>query len=446
MFKSNPHTPLLKRWFVFNIVGLLGIFVQFSTLAMLVSIFRLHYLAATFLAVEVTILHNFHWHERWTWADRRRKAQDTVFARMVRFHLTNGIISIIGNMVLMTLFVENFSIGYLPANGLSIAICSIFNFFAGDRIVYCSNRVQTKTGELHMCMKHGRKSSQALFLVAVFFFCHPQSMKSAELKPVTVKAWNAYVEETEQRIEREIKSNNRFLIADFQHEDKVIHEHKRLLSGEIVVKRMHSDNENLSVNLPGGKIHHWRGSIFIPGVDLDFVMSRVENPESEDMAQEDVLESRVMEYSPQGLKLFLKLQRSKIITVVYNTEHNILFGRHSEMKASSSSVATKIAEVEQTKGKVEREKPEGKDHGFLWRMNSYWRYKQLDGGVIVECESLTLSRKIPKLLDYMIRPIIKRIALESMERTLLSMRSRMEQDSDKTAFLKTTRNPVTGQN
>jgi hypothetical protein len=83
-----------------------------------------------------------------------------------------------------------------------------------------------------------------------------------------------------------------------------------------------------------------------------------------------------------------------------------------------------IAELERF-GNNEREKLEGHDRGFLWRMNSYWRYQQTDGGVIIECESMALSRSIPSLLASMIKPIINSVARESMERTLQSMRTRL---------------------
>jgi len=267
--------------------------------------------------------------------------------------------------------------------------------------------------------------------------CRIPVVEAAELKPETVEAWNVYVQTTEKRIEDELYSKNGFLIMDFQSKDKVLLERKQLASGDITIKEMEpTDNDGDKIKIPSGKIHHWRGGIFIPGVDLDFILSRVEDPKSADIGQEDVIESRVLERSPEGFKLFLKLQRSKIVTVVYNTEHRIRFKRHNQMKASSTSVATKIAEVERLDGNKELEKPEGDDHGFLWRMNSYWRYEQTKGGVIVECESLTLSRTIPKLLDYMISPIINRIARESLERTLESMRKRMLREAETAKSLK----------
>ncbi|MEJ2246149.1 MAG: GtrA family protein [Acidobacteriota bacterium] len=421
--KKSPSC--LKRWLVFNSVGAMGILVQIFTLTLLVSTCGLHYLPATFLAVEAAILHNFCWHERWTWADRQSNCRNSRLARLLYFHLANGVISLTGNLLLMSLFVEHLSMHYLTANGLCVAICSVVNFIAGDRFVFRSNQIQTDSADLDMHSRHRRYTAPVLVLFAGLLFCPIQPVLSAELKSETIEAWDNYIKVTEKRIERELMSDKGFLVMDFQDKDKVTHQRNKLLDGDIIIEAMESKNNGRKVKVPDGRIHHWRGGIFIPGVDLDFVFSGVEDPESEDMAQEDVLESRVLERSTGGLKLFLKLQRSKIVTVIYNTEHDIHFKRHSAFRASSSSVATKIAEVERLEANNEREKPEGNDHGFLWRMNSYWRYEQIQGGVIVECESVTLSRNVPVFLKIMISPMINRVAKESMERTLQSMRTRM---------------------
>lgn len=431
MLKRTQTLSILKRWLVFNSVGALGIVVQICTLAILVYGFGINYLPATLLAVEAAILHNFLWHEIWTWADRRKDCTHSTLTRLLCFQLANGTISLFGNLLLMGLFVELLSLHFLLANGLCIATCSILNFIAGDRIVYRSKRIKTNLRGWDIRPKNRCNAAQAFFLITFLFLCSAPTAEAAELKPETVKAWRSYVAVTEKRIEKELQSDKYFLNIDFQSKDDVTHERKCLREGKVTIKEMKSTgNESRETSVPGGLIHHWRGSIFITGVDLDFILSRVKNPESADMAQEDVLESRVLERFPDGLKLYLKLQRKKIVTVVYNTEHHIRFRHHGAKRASSSSVATKIAEVERLEGNMEREMPEGEDHGFLWRMNSYWRYEQTEGGVIVECESLTLSRTIPRPLGLMIRPIINRIARESLERTLESMRTRMKQASE----------------
>lgn len=123
------------RWLRFNFVGLLGIGVQLGVLTLLVSVAQLNYLLATALAVEAAVLHNFLWHERYTWRERTRGTPG-VPRRLLRFHLANGLISIGGNLLFMGLLAGALGLHYLPANLLSIAMCGILNFLAGDFLVF----------------------------------------------------------------------------------------------------------------------------------------------------------------------------------------------------------------------------------------------------------------------------------------------------------------------
>ena len=179
----------------------------------------------------------------------------------------------------------------------------------------------------------------------------------------------------------------------------------------------------------GGTINHWRGIVFIPDTALETILAGVRKPPSKEEQQKDVLESRILSETDDSLRLYLKLVRSKIITVTYNTEHFVTYRRHGDAKASSRSIATRIAELGKANTPAEKEKPEGNDSGFLWRLNSYWRYQQVKGGVLVECESLTLSRSVPRLLLPIAKPMIKRIARASMRRTLDKMRDRFHRST-----------------
>jgi putative flippase GtrA len=123
------------RWLRFNFVGLLGIGVQLGVLTLLVSVARLNYLFATVLAVESAVLHNFLWHERYTWRERTRGVPG-VARRLLRFHLANGLISIAGNLLFMRLLTGAAGLHFLPANLLSIAMCGILNFLVGDFLVF----------------------------------------------------------------------------------------------------------------------------------------------------------------------------------------------------------------------------------------------------------------------------------------------------------------------
>src|SRR5215831_11007610 len=131
--RALPMNDTLRTWLKFNTVGVFGIPVQLSTLALLKTSLGLHYLIATGVAVETAVLHNFVWHERWTWSDRTKASRSGVFARLVRFHISNGLITFFGNLFVMWLLVSRLRVGYLVANVLAMAACAIANFWASDR-------------------------------------------------------------------------------------------------------------------------------------------------------------------------------------------------------------------------------------------------------------------------------------------------------------------------
>ena len=126
----------LKRWLKFNFVGGIGIGVQFSALFLLKSLLNLDYMFATAFAVEAAVVHNFVWHEQFTWADRAQPSWRRSLARFGRFNLTAGAVSIVGNLSLMRVMVGVGHMNYLLANAIAIALCSIANFMVSDGWVF----------------------------------------------------------------------------------------------------------------------------------------------------------------------------------------------------------------------------------------------------------------------------------------------------------------------
>jgi len=126
----------IRRWLIFNAVGALGFLVQLAALRLLIETWGLGYLAATAIAVEAAVIHNFIWHEHWTWADRGNPGRAGAARRFLRFHLTNGAFSIAGNLVCMRIFMSTLPVNYLVANVLAIAVCSIVNYVLSDRLVF----------------------------------------------------------------------------------------------------------------------------------------------------------------------------------------------------------------------------------------------------------------------------------------------------------------------
>jgi putative flippase GtrA len=124
------------RWLRFNLVGGIGILLQLALLFLLKSVIHFNYLAATGLAVEATVVHNFLWHERYTWADRVQASWRKSMRRLLRFNLTNGAVSIAGNLALMKVMVTFGHMNYLAANGIAVALCSLVNFVVSNEYVF----------------------------------------------------------------------------------------------------------------------------------------------------------------------------------------------------------------------------------------------------------------------------------------------------------------------
>jgi putative flippase GtrA len=135
---GNPgaNFPVLHRWLKFNLVGALGIVVQFTALLGLKSGFHLNYLLATVLAVETAVVHNFLWHERYTWADRVHPSWQKSPPRLLRFNTAAGGVSIAGNLALMKIMVGLGHMNYLIANAVAIASCSLLNFLISEEWIF----------------------------------------------------------------------------------------------------------------------------------------------------------------------------------------------------------------------------------------------------------------------------------------------------------------------
>ena len=256
-------------------------------------------------------------------------------------------------------------------------------------------------------------------LVAIAAVC--ASPAAAQVSPEMVKAWNRYVDvvEQERAEQRQSASADRFLAMDFG--PRASDDRRAVMSGQIVVDSVEPTIAGgRSSEVPNAMVHRWRGAVFLPNVTIESLLARLEASPPTD---EDILQSAVLSRGRDEMRVFMRLRRRKIVTVVYNTEHDVRFERVSALRAASTSVATRIAEVRDPARPADTEYAAGGDHGFLWRLNAYWRYQQVPGGVIAECESISLSRSVPAFLRPVLGPIVNGVARESLERTLNALRT-----------------------
>jgi len=276
-------------------------------------------------------------------------------------------------------------------------------------------------------MMTGRLSLAGTTLAAIITMSAGLSADSMEaiLQPKTVQGFVRYAAAVEARIDKELRENAPFLDIERQPAAELNRTMTALRRGEVVVSRaVARDGSASEIEVDGGMINHWRGTAFIPNVKLDVLLKTLQEPQTDKHKQEDVLSSRVVQVGENSQKLYLRLRRTKLITVVYDTEYDTTYRRVAADRALSTSISTKIVEIENAGTPQERALPEGNDHGFMWRLYSYWRYKQVGDGVVVEVESLTLSRNLPFLFTPFLRPVVNSTARDSITRTLTSMRLR----------------------
>ena len=394
------------RW---GLVGALGLLVQLAALAALAGA-GLTPALATSLAVALAIVHNYAWHERWTWGDRPARAPAERLRRIGLFGVLTSLASLVGTVAITTMLVERLHVPLLPANVMAVVAVSVVNFLSAHYLVFVSAAASSPG---HVAVRHRTFVVVLTGAIVAGTLATPRTAAATELQRVTIDAWERYVRAVEVRVERESR-DAASLGAGV--------DLSSLRRGVIDVRVARLDDDDTEA--PGGLIHHWRGAVFVPGVTLDEVIAELQSVDGRRHLQEDVLAWRLVSGHPASARIFLKLVRREIVTVTYNTEHDVIYRRHSPMRASSRSVAVRIAELEDAGTTREREKRAGEDRGFLWRLNSYWRYEQVPGGVVIAMESVTLSRQVPALVRPLVRPLVDRIARESMVRTLDAVRRR----------------------
>ena len=255
-----------------------------------------------------------------------------------------------------------------------------------------------------------------------------EGAEPAPLGANTLAAFDRYVKLTEARNEEEQKRGTNLLWVDELPRPERAEAYLALERGEVKMKKMETLDGGKPIACPGGIIHHWEGLVFIPGARLDDVLGTLEDYDKHSVYYApDVERSKIESRNGDHFRVFLRFRRHKVITVVLDTEHDIQYFRDGPERAHSRSSAVRIAEVENPGKSDEREKPPGQDGGFLWRMETWWRMEERDGGVYVQSEVVSLTRDIPVVLRWMIEPFVTSIPRETLTATLVATRKAVEE-------------------
>jgi len=267
----------------------------------------------------------------------------------------------------------------------------------------------------------------AMVMMAPGLAASKAAAPAPDLKPDTIAVFNEYVKLTEARNEKELLRGTNLVWIDGLPEGERASAYGALKRGEVKMQKLETLENGEKIRCPRGMIHHWVGVAFVPGAKLQDVLGVLQDYDHQaQVYAPDVERSKIESHDGDHFVVFLRFRRHKVITVVLNTRHDVRYFRDSETRDHSRSSAVRIAEVENAGKNDEREKPPGDDGGFLWRMETWWRMEERDGGVYVQSEVVSLTRDIPTGLGWLIGPFVTSIPKETLTFTLQATRRAVE--------------------
>ncbi len=241
-----------------------------------------------------------------------------------------------------------------------------------------------------------------------------QTVEAAELKKQTAAAFGRYVGASEARMEAELQ-NGPFLVVDGLPEERRGEAYAQLREGQILVNPVNARVEGSPMKVPGGLIHDWVGVVFIPNVSLAQTLAVAQDYDHyQRIYWPEVRRSRLLQRSGDNFKVFLQFYKKSLATVFLNADFDIHYNRLGPDRVVSDSYSTRIVELENAGQADERELPVDGGHGYLWRLDSYWRLEAKDGGVYVQLESIGLSRGVPAVFAWLVNPLLRSIPRESI--------------------------------
>ncbi len=230
-----------------------------------------------------------------------------------------------------------------------------------------------------------------------------------------VAAFNSYCRSVESRLVQQHGSRRAFLATVASDPRSA---EARLHQGELIVERL---TPPASADCPGAMLHHWRGTVFAPGAkaaDFERLM-RDFNSYPQNFSPQ-VLQAKVLTQDGDHMQAWMRVRQHHVIAVVMDTTYDITFGHLDMQHGYSISRSTRIAEIASPGTHAEHALNAEEEHGFLWRLNSYWSYEERDGGLYLQIEAVSLTRSVPSGLGWAIEPYLESIPRESMEFTLRS--------------------------
>jgi hypothetical protein len=270
---------------------------------------------------------------------------------------------------------------------------------------------QERSNVLFMMQSKLSDSRSLFILCGLLIVAAAPGCALAEPAPAAVSAFNSYVGRVESRLAQQHRAQKGFLAPLAQGE-------QRLRQGELIVEQL---TPATGADLPGAMLHHWRGTAFAPGAKAaDFERLMKDFNAYPRYYAPQVVQAKVLTVQGDRIQAVMRVRQRHVITVVMDTAYDINFGRLDAQHGYSASRSTRISEIDAPGTRSEHALSAREEHGFLWRLNTYWSYEERDGGLYMQIESVSLTRSIPNGLGWAVGPFVKSVPRESLEFTLRS--------------------------
>ena len=230
-----------------------------------------------------------------------------------------------------------------------------------------------------------------------------------------VAGFNSYVGALERRLAEQREKNAALVVLA----RPAVETEARLRRGELVIENL-TPAEN---HLPGAVLYDWRGTAFQPGATTgDFEKVMRDFAAYPRMYAPEIVSAKVLSRDGDRYQATMRVKQKHVITVVMDTSYDIQFGEQGAGRGWSASRSTRIEEIENAGMQNEHALSSADEHGFLWRLNTYWTFEERDGGLYMQIESVSLARSIPNGLGWIIGPFVESVPRESLEFTLHATR------------------------
>ena len=244
-----------------------------------------------------------------------------------------------------------------------------------------------------------------------------EDVQPVQLKPETLQAFEAYIHEAEAAMEQTLRG------AAFLWSDGDPKRAKQVRQGKIVAEFWLGKGP---VKIPAGLIHDWIGAVLIPGATVPRILARIQDYDNhKNIYRPEVIDSKLIARRGDDFQIYLRVLKKKIITVVLDTDHDVHYfhvGGADGDRWGCRSYTTRTAEVDDAGKPNEKVQPPDAGYGFLWRMNTYWRFEERDGGAYAECRAISLTRDIPAVFKWIIEPMVRSLPKDTLIHTLKSTR------------------------